>query len=162
VKVKCFGCDALIEAADSDAVAEAFVVHGQVSHTWSYPEEAIRNYARNYADATERLTGGTERMSEIAAITVHPVTNDRMTPSPATPIGPRAIASNPMYRRRPSNLSAHGVRHGQPWPSDSGAARPSGISRTSTPDPLGGSTPHYAQITDSTDMPIPTDPSRHP
>ena len=46
MKVKCFGCDALIEADDSDA----FVVHGQESHTWSYPEEAIRNYARNYAD----------------------------------------------------------------------------------------------------------------
>ena len=78
MKVKCFGCDALIEADDSDAVADAFVVHGQESHTWSYPEEAIRNYARNYADATERLTGGTERMSEIATVTVHPVTNDRI------------------------------------------------------------------------------------
>ena len=57
MKVKCFGCDALIEADDSDAVADAFVAHGQKSHTWSYPEEAIRNYARNYAEATERLTG---------------------------------------------------------------------------------------------------------
>ena len=55
VKVKGFGCDALIEADDADAVADAFVAHGQESHTWSYPEEAIRNYARNYAEATERL-----------------------------------------------------------------------------------------------------------
>src|SRR6266508_910948 len=80
VKVKCFGCDALIEAddSDSDAVADAFVVHGQECHTWSYPEEAIRNYARNYAEATARLTGGTVRMSEIAAVTVHPVTSDRI------------------------------------------------------------------------------------
>jgi GNAT superfamily N-acetyltransferase len=78
VKVKCFGCDALIEADDSDAVADAFVAHGQESHTWSYPEEAIRTYARNYADATERLTGGTERLSEIADITIHPVTKDRI------------------------------------------------------------------------------------
>jgi hypothetical protein len=52
VKVKCFGCDAVIEDGDSDAVVEAFVAHGQKSHTWSYPEEAIRNYARNYAEAT--------------------------------------------------------------------------------------------------------------
>jgi hypothetical protein len=66
VKVKCFGCDALIEADDFDAVADAFVVHGHESHTWSYPEEAVRNYARNYAEAIERLTGGTERLSEIA------------------------------------------------------------------------------------------------
>jgi hypothetical protein len=78
VNVKCFGCDALIEADDSDAIADAFVAHGQKSHTWSYPEDAIRNYARNYADATERLTGGTERLSEIADITVHPVTRDRI------------------------------------------------------------------------------------
>ena len=115
MKVKCFGCDALIEAGDSDAVADAFVVHGQESHTWSYPEAAIRNYARNYADATERLTGGTERMSEIAAITVHPVTNDRIDgwlrffdhdAFAGNPDWACAIASSPMYRRRPSNLSA--------------------------------------------------------
>jgi hypothetical protein len=68
---------ALIEADDSDGVADAFVAHGQESHTWPYPEAAIRNYARNYAEATERLTGDTERLSEIAAITVHPVTKDR-------------------------------------------------------------------------------------
>jgi GNAT superfamily N-acetyltransferase len=78
VKIKCFGCDALIEADDSEAVVEAFVDHGRESHTWSYPEEAIRNYARNYADATERLTGGTERVSVIADITVHPATKDRI------------------------------------------------------------------------------------
>jgi GNAT superfamily N-acetyltransferase len=79
VKIKCFGCDAVIEADDSDAAVEAFVAHGQGSHTWSYPVEAIRNYARNYAEATERLTGGTERVSsEIAGITVHPVTKDRI------------------------------------------------------------------------------------
>src|SRR5262245_49500319 len=51
LKVKCFGCDAVIEA-DADGIVDAFVAHGQQSHTWSYPEEAIRNYARNYADAT--------------------------------------------------------------------------------------------------------------
>lgn len=78
MKVKCFGCHALIEAHDSDAVADAFVSHGQESHTWSYPEEAIRNYARNCAEAADRLTGDTERLPEIAAITVHPVTKDRI------------------------------------------------------------------------------------
>jgi GNAT superfamily N-acetyltransferase len=78
VKVKCFGCDALIEAGDSDAVTDAFVAHGQESHNWSYPEEAIRNYARNYAEATARLTGGTERLSEIAAVTIQPVTTERI------------------------------------------------------------------------------------
>jgi hypothetical protein len=45
VKIKCFGCEALIEADSADAIADAFVAHGQTSHTWAYPEEAIRNYA---------------------------------------------------------------------------------------------------------------------
>ena len=78
VKVKCFGCDALIESDDADAIVDAFVAHAQERHTWSYPEEAIRNYARNYADATARLTGDIERLPEIADITVHPVTADRI------------------------------------------------------------------------------------
>jgi GNAT superfamily N-acetyltransferase len=78
VKVKCFGCSAVIDADSADEVADAFVVHGQEGHTWSYPEEAIRNYARNYAEACERLTGGTERLSEIGDVTVHPVTEDRV------------------------------------------------------------------------------------
>ena len=78
MKVKCFGCDALIEADAADTVADAFVAHAQQSHTWSYPEEAIRTYARNYAEATERLTGGTERLPEIGGTTIHPVTRDRI------------------------------------------------------------------------------------
>jgi GNAT superfamily N-acetyltransferase len=78
VKVKCFECAALMEADDADAVARAFVAHGQERHAWSYPEQAIRNYACNYAEATERLTGGTERLSEIGEVTVHPVTEDRV------------------------------------------------------------------------------------
>jgi GNAT superfamily N-acetyltransferase len=78
VKVKCFGCDALIEADDSDAVADAFVAHGQKSHTWSYREEAIRNYARNYAEAIERLTGSTERLPKLGDVTVQPVAVDRV------------------------------------------------------------------------------------
>lgn len=78
MKVKCFACDVLIQADDCDGAADAFVAHGQESHTWSYPEQAIRNYARNYGEATERLTGDTERLPEIAAVTVHPVTEERV------------------------------------------------------------------------------------
>ncbi len=78
MKVKCFECEALMEADDSDAVVRAFVAHGQERHAWSYPEEALRNYARNYAEAPERLTGGTERLPEIADVTVHPLTEDRI------------------------------------------------------------------------------------
>jgi hypothetical protein len=39
LKVKCFACDAVIEANDPDAIADAFVAHGQENHTWTYPEE---------------------------------------------------------------------------------------------------------------------------
>jgi hypothetical protein len=71
VKVKCFGCDASVEADAADRVVEAFVVHGQESHTWRYPEEAIRNYARNYAEAGERLTGSTVRLADIGDVLRH-------------------------------------------------------------------------------------------
>ncbi|HET9886585.1 MAG TPA: GNAT family N-acetyltransferase [bacterium] len=78
MKVKCFECDAVVEGGDTNAVVQAFVAHGQKSHTWSYPEEAVRNYARNYADATERLTGDTKRLPKIGDVTVHAVREHRI------------------------------------------------------------------------------------
>jgi GNAT superfamily N-acetyltransferase len=78
VKVKCFGCDAVIEADGLDAAADAFIAHGHESHSWLYPEESIRTYARNYAEAIERLTGPTEWLPEIGAVTVQPVTADHV------------------------------------------------------------------------------------
>ena len=78
MKVKCFGCDASIEAHGADEAVEAFLVHARDSHTWTYPEEALRNYVRNYAEAVERLTGGTERLPEIGDVTVYPATEDRV------------------------------------------------------------------------------------
>jgi GNAT superfamily N-acetyltransferase len=78
VKVECFACHAVIEADGPEAAADAFLAHGRESHTWDYPEEALRNYARNYAEATERLTGSAERRSDIGAVSVHPVTEDRI------------------------------------------------------------------------------------
>jgi GNAT superfamily N-acetyltransferase len=78
VTIKCFACDALVEAADTDGVVEAFIVHVRTTHTKPYPEEALRNYARNYADATERLTGSAEPLTEIGDITVHPMAKDRV------------------------------------------------------------------------------------
>ena len=78
MNVKCFACSALIEANDTDEVILLFVTHGREQHSWSYPEEALRNYARNYAEATERLTGGTERLLAISDITVQPMTEDRI------------------------------------------------------------------------------------
>lgn len=78
MRVECFGGDATIEADDVETVVEQFVAHGREAHDWPYPEQAIRNYARNCAEATERLTGSTERLAEIGEVTVHPVTEDRI------------------------------------------------------------------------------------
>jgi len=74
MKVKCFDCDDVIEAESLDALADVFVTHGQTNHSWDYPEESIRNYARNYAEAVERLTGDIVRKEEIGEITISPVT----------------------------------------------------------------------------------------
>jgi hypothetical protein len=147
VKVKCFGCDALIEAATSAAAADAFVVHARERHTWSTPEEALRNYARNVAEAPERLTGGTERLAEIGDITVYPVTEDRVDDWLRF-FDHDAFAGNPdwaacycldrMYRRRRSSLSARGASHERSWPGAFAAARRSDTSPTSTADRPGG------------------------
>ena len=78
MRVRCFECGELVEARDTDEVIRAFVGHGRTKHAWSYPEEAVRNYARNYAEAVERLTGGTERLPEIREVTTFPVAEDRI------------------------------------------------------------------------------------
>lgn len=76
--MECFAGDARIEGDDAEAIADRFVAHARESHDWPYPEEAIRNYARNYAEANVRLTGGTERLGDIGEVAVHPVTEDRI------------------------------------------------------------------------------------
>jgi GNAT superfamily N-acetyltransferase len=76
--MECFAGDARIEGNDAETIADRFVAHARQSHDWPYPEKAIRNYARNYAEANVRLTGSTERLSEIGAVTVHPVSEDRI------------------------------------------------------------------------------------
>ena len=78
MNVKCFGCAALLEAGDADALTDAFVAHAREVHAWSYPEQALRNYARNYGEATERVSGDTERLAEIAEVSVYPMGEDRV------------------------------------------------------------------------------------
>ena len=78
MRIECFGCDSVIDAGDSAAVVDRFVEHATQAHVWPYSETALRNYARNVAEATERLTGGTERLPEIGEMTIHYVTEDRI------------------------------------------------------------------------------------
>lgn len=72
--MNCFAGDARIEGEDSDTIAERFIAHARQSHDWSFEEEALANYARNYAEANVRLTGPTERLDEIGEVTIEPVT----------------------------------------------------------------------------------------
>lgn len=76
IEIECFGCDDEIQADDVDQVVEKFVAHGREDHDWSYPEEAIRNFARNFAEATQRFIGPVERLSEIGEVMVAPVSED--------------------------------------------------------------------------------------
>ena len=78
MQVKGFEGAAVIEAADTEGATDAFVAHARDAHTWTYPEQALRTYARNYAEATERLSTDTQRLPEIAAISVLPVDEARI------------------------------------------------------------------------------------
>lgn len=78
MQAKCFECEALIDGENLSALTEALVAHGREEHAWTYSEESIRNYACNYAEATERLTGATERLSELGEVAVHRVTEERL------------------------------------------------------------------------------------
>lgn len=75
----CFACDDVrLEGDDAEAIADLFITHAREVHQWDYPEEALRNFARNNAEASVRLTGSTERLPAIGPITIHPVTPDRV------------------------------------------------------------------------------------
>ncbi|HEX6220392.1 MAG TPA: GNAT family N-acetyltransferase [Acidimicrobiia bacterium] len=74
----CFAGDARIEGDDTETVVDRFLAHAAESHDWPYPEDALRNYARNYAEANVRLTGPTQRLDDIGEVTVHPVSEERI------------------------------------------------------------------------------------
>jgi GNAT superfamily N-acetyltransferase len=76
----CFACDdVVLKADDSETVADMFMAHvAEVHDAWDYPEEALRNYARNWAEATGRLSDQTERLESIGTITVEAVTGERV------------------------------------------------------------------------------------
>jgi GNAT superfamily N-acetyltransferase len=68
-------CGASIEGDDLAALGDTFLAHVRAAHEdWPFPDQAIRNYA----EATQRLTGGTERLDTIGAITVERVTAERV------------------------------------------------------------------------------------
>lgn len=70
----CFECGTTVEADDLADLGDRFLAHARSDHEWPYPDQGIRNYA----EATQRLTGPTERLAERGELTIHPVTADRL------------------------------------------------------------------------------------
>lgn len=79
MRVECFECGAIVEAEGSEAVVDAFVAHANEKHAWAYPLASIREYARNYAEATERISDDTDPRPVIGEVVVHRVTEDRIS-----------------------------------------------------------------------------------
>lgn len=74
MELTCFECGDAITGDDLDPLGDAFVDHARSKHEWPYSDQGIRNYAH----ATQRLTGSAERLEAIGEITVHRVTEDRI------------------------------------------------------------------------------------
>lgn len=74
MRVECVECGAPVEADDLTGLGERFLAHVRSTHEWPYPDQAIRNHA----EASQRLTGPSERLPEIGEIEIHPVTEDRI------------------------------------------------------------------------------------
>lgn len=70
MELDCFECEQSITASGLSELGDAYVVHARSQHEWPYPDQAIRNYA----EATQRLTGSSQRLSTITDPVIHPVT----------------------------------------------------------------------------------------
>jgi GNAT superfamily N-acetyltransferase len=78
MEVKCFACDARLQAPNLTALADAFVAHGLDVHAWPFPEASVRNYACNYADAVDRLSDDVTRRDTLGDVTIRPVTRENL------------------------------------------------------------------------------------
>lgn len=74
MNVTCFECQSTIEADTAEGLGQALLAHARAEHEWPFPDMAIRNYG----EATERLTGPSDRLPEIGEIEVHPVSAERI------------------------------------------------------------------------------------
>ena len=66
----CDACSAVITADDLESFVAVLTEHVRTVHEWPYPDLAIRNFA----EATQRVDGPTERLEAIGEVTVEPVT----------------------------------------------------------------------------------------
>ena len=70
----CFECGATVEADNLSDLGDRLLAHARNSHEWPYPDQGIRNYA----EATQRLSGRSDRLAALGELTIHPVTEDRL------------------------------------------------------------------------------------
>lgn len=70
----CFECGEPVTADELSVLADRFLAHAREHHAWPYPDQGIRNYA----EATQRLTGPSERVPTLGTVAVHPVDEARL------------------------------------------------------------------------------------
>lgn len=73
MNLNCFECGQSITASGPTELGDALLAHARSQHEWPYPDQSIRNYA----EATQRLTGPSERLPAIPAPVIQPVTRER-------------------------------------------------------------------------------------
>jgi GNAT superfamily N-acetyltransferase len=71
----CHDCGADIEGDNLQDFGDAFIRHVRTAHPdWPYPDVAVRNFA----EATQRLTGPRERLPVIGEVVIQPVNGARL------------------------------------------------------------------------------------
>jgi GNAT superfamily N-acetyltransferase len=64
-----------VRGPDLHAFSDAYLAHVRSVHPeWPFPDMAIRNFA----EATQRITGSTERLKTIGSVEIHHVSEDRI------------------------------------------------------------------------------------
>jgi GNAT superfamily N-acetyltransferase len=90
--LRCDDCSVLVEGPTLEAFSDAYLAHARSRHPdWPFPDTAIRNVA----EATQRLTGSTDRLDTIGPVAIHPVTAERI-PDWLSYFDHDAFAGNPV------------------------------------------------------------------
>lgn len=73
--LRCDGCSVVVEGPNLEAFSDAYLAHARSRHPdWPFPDTAIRNVA----EATQRLTGSTDRLGAIGQVAIHAVSASRI------------------------------------------------------------------------------------
>lgn len=72
---RCEACGEVVTDNDIEAFVTALTRHAREVHDWPYPDQAIRNFA----EATQRATGPTERLDQLPGdVEIHRVTEEQL------------------------------------------------------------------------------------